>query len=449
MKKLITFLFLAGSYAFGVAQSTDSEKYDFPWQHSPVFKQPTLKSFSTNNGYLELKGMPKQSGADVVLTGAVLPAVSIQSPEITSISNPNPPGYSQIFWVEVKTSDNKILFYRVYNEFGEAGPSRPVEAGKPISDPMFFFNQMTRTISPLFASFKYNEDVKLHFVKKSTQHDDINQGYNLVAAAARMIAADSIVPAKQNMEKAVTLWSEALNQSDYKDKSARINKKITEILYKNLIPTLIMLNWFDEASALIKKSESELGVFYSVFTSTQQYFMKKKKLTLLASGSDPVKLMDIETPKDIQLITSATKLSVPDLANIRKILPGTWRTVAVSTSMPGAGDPFPNTPESKKDCWHFLPDGKIFFENEKTDPFQHFQLENYVWDARKATNGKSYFVTAPTVEDLKDQSRFADNKPFEIVHMSLNSMLVKFENSNPNVDVSFYYYQLERVKPIL
>ncbi len=431
---------IAANCFFAMAQSVSNEKVEIVWQQMPVIKlSESLKSYSSNNKFLKIYDLPSQSGADIVLTGGVLPAVAIQHPEISTA-----PGYSQVYWVEAKTKSNKLLYYRVFNEFQDLSMGQTITAGQPIKSDMFYFSDLSRQVSYLFASFKNTNDVKLQYIKKSTLHDDINQATEFVRNAFRMLAADSVSQANQLMEKAVNIWGEALKQSNFDDKNARINKKITEAIYKNLIPTLIMLNRFEEAEKLIKKSESELGAFFGVFATSQKYLLKKRKLSYTA----PIALADVEVTDQINLITSGTKLAVPrDLATIQKLLAGSWRTVSIKTKMPTPADTLQTV--TKNDYWHFLPNGVVYLEHQKKDePFPNISLSTYYWETRHTTDGKTFFVTADKKDELKSKND-RDFKAFEIIHLSLNTMLIKFENSNPDSNVSFYYYQLERIKPLL
>ena len=442
MKKLLTSLILLSFSYLATAQSIDSDKFEWVWQHNPLIPIPvSVKSYSSNNGFLEIYGQEGKAGGEVILTGAVLPAVQVQHPEITSISGFPVPGYSQVYWVEAKTKDNKIFYYRVFNEFGDLS-GRSNTPGQPIQSDMFYFSDLSAQVSHLFAKFKNTYEFKLFYVKKSSSHDDINQAVGYARNAVRMFANDSTEQANQLLGKAVDIWNEALKQSDFEDKNARINKKVTEALYKDLISSLIMLGRFDEAEGLIKKSEAELGLFYEVYIGGQKHFMKKRKL---ASVSTPVSLIDFEIPADVKLITSATSLSVPgDKTVVQKILPGTWRTVATYTKMPDASEVYKKI--EKNDYFHFLPDGSLCFEHEKkNNPFPNNSIDEYFYEVKKTTDGKTCFVSAMSREDLAKKDY---DKVFEIIHMSLNSMLIKFENNNPDVDTDFYYCQLERVKSL-
>lgn len=441
MKKCILFALLVSGSLLTKAQSISSDKYDWVWKQNPVIKQSLpITSYFSNHAQLKIIDLKRSTDPDIILTGGVAGAVAINFPEIIGS-----PSYSQAYWIQAKTKDDKTLYFRVFNEFGKIGLGQPITPGQPIKDEMFYQMALTRQLSYLYFSFKNSEDFKLHYVKKSTMHDDFNKAVDYARNAIRMQAADSTADAAQLLDKAANIWIELLKESDLKNKEARINKKVTEALYKDLIPTLIVLKRFDEAEKLIKRSEAEMGVFYSVFASTQTYLMNKLKLSELSSSPKPITLADIEVPKDLSLFSSDTKFSVPsDLSVTRTILPGSWRTVAKYTKMPAPADTARYT--GVDDYWHFVPTGSFYFGKEEGGETPTVTLNEYFWDVKQATNGKYYFRVASSTDELKKNE---DVKPFEILHLSLNKMFIKVENRNPEVNAEFFYYQVERVPLLL
>jgi hypothetical protein len=445
MKKLILLLLVATTLVGVQAQSLDSEKLSWVWYTTPLIKLPdSLKSFNSDDYLLQIFNLPRKKPSDLILIESIEPAVSINRVEESNFNNKGNQ-YSQVFSVKVQTKNNKILYYRIFNNFGDIGV--PLEPGKPYDNLCIY--KLSTQLSLLFSSYKQTTDFKLFTVKKNAAYDDINQASGFVRNAVRMMTTDSITQASLLMEKAVDIWSKALKESNLEDKKARINKKVTEALYKNLIPTLVMLNRFDEAQKLIKESNPKFGMFYGVFTYSQEYYMNLRKLSYKASSSPkPLTLADIELPDSIKLINSETPLTVPsDLETIKKILVGSWRIVSdKANELPKPTDTYNKNDLKNNMCWHFLPNGTIYFQNDEKDSNQlpNIMLYDEYWKMKRATTGKPFFVTADTPDGLTGQFI----RPFEIIYCTSNSLLVKTENVNPEIDVKYFYYQLERIKPL-
>jgi hypothetical protein len=436
MKKLLLTALAVFNLVGLMAQSVSSEKLKWEWTNIPLIKLPeSVKTFTSNEYFLDLSGKTRNNAGDIRLIDHVEAATAIQYDMQDH--------YSQVFGIEVRLSnDNRLIYSRIFNKFGDIG-NIPLTPGKPYD--AFCGMHLAKQLDFIFADSRNKTDFKLYTIKKSTAHDDINQASANVKTAIRMLRSDSIEQARPLMEKAVDLWSTALKESNINDKKARINEKITEALYRNLIPTLIMLDRFDEAQKLINESNPKFGLFYGMFTDEQSSFMYSRKISYKAIHSPkPITIASIELPDSVKIINSNSKLTVLPEATVRKVLLGSWRVVSKKGgSLPAPSDTYDKAKCEKESSWTFTPEGKLCFQEEGNyaDSLPTFTSESEYWQVRRTKEGKLVLVTADSPENFS--GRFVTLN--EIVYCTLHTVVIKLESVNPESSQPNYYYQLERV----
>ncbi|MDE0987464.1 MAG: hypothetical protein OSA02_08080, partial [Schleiferiaceae bacterium] len=68
---------------------------------------------------------------------------------------------------------------------------------------------------------------------------DAKEGYDMLSSRPEK--------SLEKLSAAIQLWEEALDEADYNDKKARINKKVAPDLYNNLILACTITGFFDKA----------------------------------------------------------------------------------------------------------------------------------------------------------------------------------------------------------
>ncbi|NNC82282.1 MAG: hypothetical protein HKN79_01790 [Flavobacteriales bacterium] len=96
----------------------------------------------------------------------------------------------------------------------------------------------------------------IRFPKNKGDHDDLEKAAKLAKRGLRPIGSSD---GKAELAEAMEIWSNALAEGDENDKKARINSKIMQSLYKNLIETYIFKQEYVKAQDyLVLLSEMDL-----------------------------------------------------------------------------------------------------------------------------------------------------------------------------------------------
>jgi hypothetical protein len=97
-----------------------------------------------------------------------------------------------------------------------------------------------------------DETFELYFVKsKNESHNDILDAYNAATLGFKMLATNE-AQGKAELDKAITIWKKALEESDLENKKARIDKDVTIAIYVNLLEAYFALRNTKEADVILQ-----------------------------------------------------------------------------------------------------------------------------------------------------------------------------------------------------
>lgn len=156
--------------------------------------------------------------------------------------------------------DNKVLYnhqfepadgYYLYSS--EAVPNKfNLEKGSVENS----FKDINDFINSEHAYKPIELTTEVGYVKnKKGEYDDLEKAKDL-ALSAYAASKDNPEVAAKELSEAVKIWNAALSESDIDDKKARIDNKVTPMLYFNLIVANMYLNNYDECKSNIDKLEN-------------------------------------------------------------------------------------------------------------------------------------------------------------------------------------------------
>lgn len=106
----------------------------------------------------------------------------------------------------------------------------------------------------------YRVDIYTVKKHKGMDYSDFINAYTLAKQGYISIPNDSQKYVSSQLKKAINIWEEAEKESYIQDKKARVNKKVTAIVYMNLANAYLWSKDFNKADYYIQKTIS-LGVF--------------------------------------------------------------------------------------------------------------------------------------------------------------------------------------------
>ncbi len=103
-----------------------------------------------------------------------------------------------------------------------------------------------------------NYNTEIYTVKKYKSHNysDLIDGYTKAKSGYDLVYKSiSRKEAASNLQKAINIWEDALTESNTVDNKARINDKVTALLYVNLAEAYIWLGEYTKADNYIQKAQ--------------------------------------------------------------------------------------------------------------------------------------------------------------------------------------------------
>jgi len=150
--------------------------------------------------------------------------------------------------LNVEWDKNKVAFIERYRNI------------KPNID---WFSNIAHNSSLMYAFF--NADIHKISYKKYSYEDfaegvkEFKKGLEFanqeVIATTNILLRPKVKEQKIHLNKAVNIWESILNEKDLKKKSARINKKVTNIIYLQLACAYWWLEDFENANLYLSKSQ--------------------------------------------------------------------------------------------------------------------------------------------------------------------------------------------------
>jgi hypothetical protein len=297
----------------------------------------------------------------------------------------------------------------------------------------------------------------MHYVNKSLIHTDVNSGYDLALRAVGLYNSEKFEEANALLDEAIVIWNQALTERNIKDRKSRINRGVTEALYRNIIQSLFILERFDEADELINTSSQELGGLFP--SSLRRYIYPRQRLELnyrIKKSEGKLSHYDLELPKDLKPIIATDYVNVPnDPSDIRNLLLGSWRIFSISANhLPKTTDGF-DIANREQNLMKILDDGLLHLNPDGTKIQQDGAFERIgkgeidFWNVSKGPNGEYFLFFSYDKESLNNINKNFNNLEYSIIHhISTDKLILKRANYDPDSDNSGYFIQLYRVGKI-
>ena len=419
MLKSIVLIVLSAICFNTFSQKVKNEKFEINYKQYPLINLPgEIENFSSNDDYLKIYSKERVHGtASLQLSGKVFPMQTYnnvfgETLETVSMSDVQKKLVSQPVLVDVKDKEGKCLYYRVFNNIYQEAPDK-ISSEVSGGDKMSSFLDVSSQISLLFEDRIVKTNVKLFNVEKSDNHADMQKAYKVCIDGVNSYNEGKYDEGKALFNESIGLWEEALKEIDVDNKKARINKKIGDAIYKNLVQILPFVGRNDDASILIDEHYKVIGGFNVLFTQGKKYHVKKLGLNTKAQvNGGNYTLAELESNQDTQPLTSnGDKTNLYSAYHLKNLLVGSWRFFYESYKLPTDIDAEkldrnPNSNNNENHLLHLLPGGKIKIQNGSWDAREKEQeFDEYInfWDV-KHVDGKGYFlIIADEKDDLQDQ----------------------------------------------
>lgn len=242
------------------------------------------------------------------------------------------------------------------------------------------------------------------------------------------------------------------------NKKARINKRVTEAVYRNLIQTYIICERLDEAEALMKSSGEELsGIFQA---SLPRYNYVKRSIAWnvrLANEERPFTFHEAELSSDLALFTKSSVRRVPDNAkDVNSLLVGSWRYYYISAdALPEGNTKFEIDNREGElmgvtnvEVLHLNPDGTKIDQQGSVERTGTQRMDDSMpfWRAVKGPKGEYYLFFSYDAETLEHPEENFNSLEHAVVHhIDEEKLILRKTNYNPDADAGGYFIQLQRV----
>lgn len=454
MKKTITTIaFLAIGIGIFCQKITD-EKFKIDYRTYPLVKlQDEIVDYSSNSMFLKFFSKEKLSSGSYSLWGKAYPMKQHQNIWNERIENVGMNSsqkiiVSQPVEIKMKDRDGKIIYYRIFNTPYQENPA----SFTTNVDEMRNFMDVSSQLSTLFVERTNNLSLKLFSVEKSTNHQDVVDAYQVCIEGINLFNGGDVATAKGKFAQAVDAWEKALKEAELKNSKARINKKVADALYKNLIQILPFVDQHDRALELITEYRNTIGGFGVLFTDAKRIQVEKLALNHLAETTKGANTFaDLEGMKKSTILMSGDKMICPGSSSeITNLIAGSWRVVYESYKLPanieaerltrGMND------ERIKHQWiHLSPDGTWVFQQGswETSYKQDFEDTKKPWKIRTTQDGRKILCLAMDASDFEDQSMMI---MFEVIHLSKDQLVLSGTTYPDHDTTTESVMQLKRVE---
>lgn len=470
MKKLIiTILIFSTFLSPALSQKIRKEKVSISFTTKPLIPlKKAPKTFASNGFHIQLGGLEKTEGnADLLVLNKVYTAKKyanwwLEDPEKYDASMRFDKSlYSQPYSVTVKDNEGNIIFHRIYNIF-------EAESQPPVSDilksELSIQLQLSRELSYLFSpNYEPKFDIKLFYVKKSDEHQDINSSLEDARKAIELYNNKEYSKAQQEFEKALKKWMGALKEKDLSNDKARINEKVTKGLYHNIIQILAILERYDEAEKIMAKAREEIGGFYNIALNGHRHLLKNLKMISKSKKENAnFNFVDLEYDTSVKPLVQGEQPMRPESArDIRNLLPGSWQYMLItSEELPTSLDNFKHKEwkknllgDSTKTIFHISPDGTCMEQRGSWEDGDEQTMDDGLtgyWRFLTDDNDQSYFLFSFDEEDFENIKEHRNEiSIIDVVYINDKKLVLRARNYNPDANADILYIQLQRINSIL
>ncbi|MBN1183942.1 MAG: hypothetical protein JXB49_16740 [Bacteroidales bacterium] len=210
-------------------------------------------------------------------------------------------------------------------------------------------------------------------------------------------------------------WKKILEQKDFNNKKARINKDIAVGIYFDIAQSYLLMKKFDEAKKTLEGLSNETEIEprdqydYNELKKLIEDFQLRNEVKM---GVKSLKFKDVENSAHLSIGSDymdpglKAGLNKEDLS---QYLGGTWRLVHMSYQIPGSTTTDrwkKNLLDERENCKrivldHYYPDGSLLEQTGSWDEECPQKFDNYYWKIRLNTkDGKNYLLidTNPEID---------------------------------------------------
>lgn len=470
MKRFITSLLVFSFFlASATSQKVKKEKVEISFQTKPLVNLKTKpETFYSNAFHLNIGGIEKvDSNPDLIVLNNVYTASKLsnwwlEDPSLFDAGmRYDKSFYSQPYTITVKDTDGKLIFHRVYNIF-EAESDEPINGY--LKSGLSLQMQLSRELSYLFShDYAPKFDIKLFYVKKSDEHDDINSAFEDAKKGISLHNAQKHDQAEVEFEKALNKWMNALNEKDLSDRKARINEKVTKGLYHNIIQVLAILEKYNKAEEVMASAREKIGGFYNIALNGHTFLLKNLKMISMGKSKESdFTFFDLEYDESIKPMTKEEEQMKSDFPDdIRTLLAGSWRYMYISKNqLPVTIENFdPKNREenlledTKERILHLNPNGTCIDQKGAWEEGDEQTMDGGFtgfWKYMPGPENKHYLVFAMDEEDFETiNNRHNMLEITDVYSINDKKLILRITNYNPDADAKGYYVQLQRIKGIL
>ncbi len=264
----------------------------------PVYREPNtslsiiFKPDVLSDSYLNVEGFEK--GTTNALTGTVtmeeFDATQPERKETTSrVYNSSTKKYenkiSYSYETSMKRPTRLVLNYNgqeIFNDIFEGTGDYQVKTTTTSPNMLQLekdnvteiLTQINDYINRQYGFVKVGSTLTIRAPKNKGDYDDLEKAAKL---AKRGINPMGSSDGKKELAEAVSMWESIIQESDVKDKKARINRKVTESIYQNLIEAAIFTEDFVKAQDyLVLLGEMDLKNSEKAWVTERTDFIAKR-----------------------------------------------------------------------------------------------------------------------------------------------------------------------------
>lgn len=429
MKKIS--LLAAGWLSAGLlmAQSIDNEKYDVKYtKHAFVGLVKDKPSYASNNTSLRFAYDGISTTPDYKLEGKGYPVVAhanlwgekVGTVAMSEVSNEI---ISAPYTISIKDKDNQMVYYRVFNRFEVVSPdAKAAKLGKDDNVPSF--TQASFHISDLFTTRESSMDVKLFFVKKGDNLQDVNDAYNLCLKGIELNNAGDTAAGKDLMKQAVAKWETILSEANYDDNKARVNKKVADAVLKNLFQIEMLIGNSKKANEYCEMDIDKVQGFTVMFSMGKRQLIKAMGQNDLAkAGGGKLTIDEFEFP-ELPAKYSGSNICPQNTEDAKNLIFGSWRLSSANRETPRK--------DQTVQLIHLSPSGDEFIQTGSWEVAgSKPNMDARFWKVIKATNGQLALVSAFSKDDLNDiNGNLSTLDIFPIEHLTKDKLIIKSSSIN-------------------
>lgn len=463
MKSIVT-LIISLLITLGLnAQSVKNTRVELKIKNERIFPLPdTVKTYISNNTHLRVRSLEyAQKNPDIKVEMRRWAPTKYNvwkgaTKRVGGLINESDSHFSESSVLSIKDNEGNILYHRVYTTFDvQAGTAVP----KELEPDLFLSNRLSNQTARCFSdNYETTQRFQFYYVNKSSNHNDVNHAYELALQAAEKYNNRETEESIKLFSQAIDSWQNILNEKDLNNKKARINRKVTEAIYRNMVQCLIITERLDEASELIKNSANEVSNIFAFTLGRYNYARKHFEINnYVRNNRENLTLHHLELPSDLKPVIHQDGRRFPDnTSDITNLLAGSWRFFLITEDrLPRSRDDFNVRNrmqnllnDDELELLHINPDGTKIEQTGSIERNGKQRLDDSMpyWRVAKGPEGEYYLFFSYDTESLEDiRSNFNQLEHAVIHYIDREKLVLRRPNYNPDANADGYFLQLYRV----